>query len=159
MPRGTRIDDSSIFEAALIGLEYQHGQVEAKMAEIRRTLGIRAPRTMSGDGSVAAAPKRTVSLAARRKIGAAQKKRWAESRKAKEAPADVTPKKRKMSAAGRKRVAEATKKRWAAFRAQKAAAAKKAVKPLNKAVQKTAARKEPAANKAVTTVNATPALE
>jgi hypothetical protein len=58
-----------------------------------------------------------MSSAARKRIAAAQKKRWAEYHRSKEAPA----KKRKLSAAGRQRIIEATKKRWAAVRAQKAA--------------------------------------
>lgn len=62
--------------------------------------------------------KRVVSPAARRRMAAGQRKRWAAVKGVKQ-PA---PKKRKVSAAGRKRIAEATRKRWAEFRAKKAAA-------------------------------------
>jgi hypothetical protein len=47
-------------------------------------------------------PRKGMSLAARRKIGLAQKKRWAKVKKPK----------RTMSAAGRARVSAAAKKRW-----------------------------------------------
>jgi hypothetical protein len=123
MPRNGRIDDTSILEAALVGLQHQRAEYTAKMDEIRRTLGIRAPRTSSVPATETAAPaKRTMSPAARKRIAAAQRKRWAAVRTAKEAPPKVTPKKQKLSAAGRKRIIAATKKRWAAVRAQKAAA-------------------------------------
>jgi len=55
-------------------------------------------------------------------MSAAQRKRYAATKKVHEAPqAKATPKKRKLSAAGRKRIIEATKKRWAEYNAKKAA--------------------------------------
>jgi hypothetical protein len=115
-------DDPEVLRAALAGYQHELSMIEQKMEEIRRELGGRAsvaPRTSTGPGK-----KRVLSSAARRRIAAAQKKRWAAYKKAEAAPAKKTPAKgRKMSAAGRKRIAEATKKRWAAFRAAKAAAA------------------------------------
>jgi hypothetical protein len=69
-----------------------------------------------------------MSASARRRIAAAQRKRWAAVKNAKAAP----PKpKHKLSAAGRRAIIEATKKRWAAVRAAKA----KAAKPRKPAVQ------------------------
>ena len=63
-----------------------------------------------------------MSASARRRIAAAQRKRWAALKNAQAAP----PKpKRKLSAAGRRAIIEATKKRWAAIRAAKAKAAGK----------------------------------
>ena len=83
-------------------------------------------------GSPSIKRKRTMSAAARKRIGDAQRKRWAEVRAkkaAKPAPATVEKKaaappakKRKMSAAARKRIAAAQKKRWAAIRAAKKSA-------------------------------------
>jgi hypothetical protein len=62
-----------------------------------------------------------MSTAARERIAAAQRKRWAAYHKGTEkAPA----KKRHLSPAARKRIADATKKRWAAYRLAKAAAQK-----------------------------------
>jgi hypothetical protein len=58
-----------------------------------------------------------MSAAGRRRIAAAQKKRWAALKAhAKIAAKPAAPKKRKMSAAARKRIGEATRKRWAALR-------------------------------------------
>jgi hypothetical protein len=63
-----------------------------------------------------------MSADARRRIGAAQRKRWAEVKgttgtQGKKAGG----KKRKMSAEGRAAIAEATRKRWKEYRAKKAA--------------------------------------
>ena len=69
---------------------------------------------------------RVISAAGRRRIAAAQRKRWAERKLSEQGPAPA--KKRAISAGGRKHIAEATRKRWAAYRAQKAAVAKGATK-------------------------------
>ena len=105
-----------------MGFEQMRRNVEEKMAEIRRRLG-------TGSRATGAAPnqhvRRPLSAAARRRIAAAQTKRWAALKKAQgktAAPAKVsTPKKRTMSAAARKRIGEATRKRWAEIRKKKAA--------------------------------------
>jgi hypothetical protein len=90
MPNNNSVSDTSILESALIGLQHQHSQLEAKIGEIRRKLGIRAPRTTPALGSAVATPtKRTMSPAARKRIAAAQRKRWAA---VKNAPAAVAPK-------------------------------------------------------------------
>jgi hypothetical protein len=67
---------------ALVGYELEKQKIEEKIRDIRARLGGR------GGGSVAApakgagpGPKRTLSTAARRRIAAAQRKRWAEHRK------------------------------------------------------------------------------
>ena len=86
--------------------------------------------SLTGSASSSAAPakagrggKRTMSPAARARIAAAQKARWAkqkggktESPKAASNGASVKPK-RKMSAAGRKAIADAARKRWATAKA------------------------------------------
>ena len=55
-------------------------------------------------------------------MSAAQRKRYASTKKVSETPpAKTTPKKRKLSATGRKRIIAATKKRWAEYNAKKAA--------------------------------------
>jgi hypothetical protein len=125
--------DRSFLEAALIGYGHQLALIGQAMAELRRRIGSTPPPP-------AKRTKRFLSVAARARIAAAQRKRWAELKSAAKAP----PKKRKLSAAARKRIAEANRKRWAAFRAAKATPAKKAVP-----AKKTARRKNsPAANKA-----------
>ena len=72
-----------------------------------------------------------MSAAARKRIGDAQRKRWAASKKAAEPPVpEAAPKpKRKLSAAGRKAIIAATKKRWEAVRAAKAQQEKAAATP------------------------------
>ena len=86
--------------------------------------------SLTGGASSSAAPskagrggKRTMSPAARARIAAAQKARWAKQKGGKTEPpkaasngASVKPK-RKISAAGRKAIAEAARKRWAAAKA------------------------------------------
>jgi hypothetical protein len=78
-----------------------------------------------------------MSAAARKRIGTAQRKRWAAVRKNHSlGKSAAAPKKRKLSAAGRRAIIEATRKRWAAVRR---AAAKKAKPVAKAAVQKAAA--------------------
>ncbi len=113
-------------------------------------LGIRGGSVSSGRTKRHRKP--VLSAAARKRIGDAQRKRWAAVRKAaktipvkaaKRAAAPV--KKRKMSAEAKKRIAAAQKKRWAAFRA-----AKKAVKkvPAKKVAKKAQAKKAVAVKQA-----------
>ena len=135
--------DSSILGAALIGYQHERDEIDAKIAEIRLQIGGQAPQASAPEGE--APTKRVVGAAARKRIAAAQRKRWAEFKKAKEAPAPA--KKRRLSAAGRKRIIEATKKRWAEVRAKKAAAEKAARKPAvtKRAAKRSAAKRAPAA--------------
>lgn len=75
--------DPAMLQAALIGYEVQRKSIESKIAEIRKQLGARATAK-----SIATTPKNlrrkgAMSAAARKRIAAAQKKRWAAYRKAK----------------------------------------------------------------------------
>jgi hypothetical protein len=124
-----------IITAAVEGFEQQKLRIDAQIAELRQML-------TGSPTATAAAPevpkgKRRMSAAARKRIGDAQRKRWAESKKTSSpaAPAAAKPK-RKLSAAGKKAIVEATKKRWAAFHA-----AKKAETPT--VARKRAAKKPP----------------
>jgi hypothetical protein len=73
-----------ILEAALLGLESQREKLEAQIAHVRSLLGRR-----NGSGTSASAvnvltgtvSKRELSPEARKRIAAAQKKRWAAFRK------------------------------------------------------------------------------
>lgn len=111
-----------ILAAALQGLEDQRQRIEAQIVEVKQLLG-------GGKSPVPKTPaprRRTLSAAARARIAAAQKKRWAafhSQTEQLEAAPKTRRRKRKMSAAGRKAIAEAAKKRWAEFRqkAEKAA--------------------------------------
>jgi len=126
---------AEILNAAIEGFESQKRRIDAQIAELRQML--------EGGPAVTAAPaaptkhRRKMSAAARKRIGDAQRKRWAESKKESEPSSPVAPDaakpKRKLSAAGKKAIVEATKKRWArvraeAAKAQQAPAAKKASK-------------------------------
>jgi hypothetical protein len=122
---------TEILTAAIDGFEAQKLNINAQIAELRAMLSGDSTQPTTAPG----APKgkrRKMSAAARKRIGDAQRKRWAESKKAAEPSAPATTpegpkKKRKMSAAGRQAIAEATKKRWATFHAAKKAAAKASV--------------------------------
>ena len=116
---------AEIVNAAILGMEAQKEKLDAKIAELRAWL-------TGGPSEPAAAPepatpkRRKMSAAARKRIGDAQRKRWAASKKAAEPSApEAAPKaKRKLSAAGRRAIIAATKKRWALKRAEAAKAAK-----------------------------------
>jgi hypothetical protein len=134
--------DEGFLRAALIGYESEQAKIQAAITEIQARLGHRAlgHPNAAADGEGHTAPKRpTLSASARRRIAAAQRKRWAALKNAETAP----PKpKRKLSAAGRRAIIEATKKRWATIRAAKAKAsgkpkASKAAKPRKAATQET----------------------
>jgi hypothetical protein len=116
--------DEGFLRAALIGYESEKAKIQAAITEIHVQLGHRGPGRpkATADGAGQAAPgdapkRRTMSASARRRIAAAQRKRWAVLKKAEAAPPKA---KRKLSAAGRRAIIAATKKRWAAVRAAKA---------------------------------------
>jgi hypothetical protein len=77
--------DNALLEAALIGYQHQADQLAEKIADIRRQLGGKSP-SASPKATAAAVPgkKRSMSTAARKRIAAAQKKRWAEYHRLKE---------------------------------------------------------------------------
>jgi hypothetical protein len=116
MPR--RIDDATL-QMALIGYQAELSRIEQKMAEIRSHLRGR----VNPVAAKKAAPKRILSGAARARIAAAQKKRWAAFHKGtKASAAPEAPKAKRISEEGMKRIIAATKKRWAAKRAAAAKA-------------------------------------
>ena len=113
-----------IILAAIVGFESQKTHIDSQIAELRSMLDGR--RTKSAVvPSEGGRPKRKVSAASRRKMAAAQKKRWEKIKGESEAPSKTAPKaatrKRKLSAAGRKAISAAAKKRWAAIKAKKSA--------------------------------------
>jgi hypothetical protein len=109
---------NEILTAAIAGYEQQKRDIDERVAALRQML--------HSNGTVPAAPatngRRPMSAAARKRIAAAQRKRWATVRASepKTAAEAARPKKRKLSAAGRKAIIEATKRRWAAFRKARA---------------------------------------
>lgn len=96
--------DHNLLQAALAGYQHHLDKINQRITELRRRLG-----NTAGEAA-APAKRRTMSTAARRKIAAAQRKRWAQLKSKKAEPAKP---KRKMSAAARKRLALAMKRRWA----------------------------------------------
>ena len=87
MPRQANLpNDSGLLQAALEGLELQRKRIEEQIQQVRSMMGAgRGGRTGQATSSAAAERparvKRELSPAARRRIAAAQKKRWAEYRK------------------------------------------------------------------------------
>ena len=122
---------NEIIIAAITGFESQKTRIDLQIAELQAMLDGGPAESVAKPG-VPKGKRRNMSAAARKRIGDAQRKRWAASKGEAEPPsktATAKPK-RKMSAAGKKAISEATKKRWAAFHATKQAkkpALKKAV--------------------------------
>ena len=138
-----------IITAAILGFEEQKRRIDTQIAELRAMLH-------GGPTATAATPegpkdrRRKMSAAARKRIGDAQRKRWAESKKESAPSSPVAPKtKRRLSAAGKAAIVAALKKRWAAKRAatkkaakaQQAPAAKKTVKKAPVKASRKAAKK------------------
>jgi hypothetical protein len=134
--------NQSILLAAIEGFESQKQRIDTQIVELRQMLA-GTPTETAATSEVPKGKRRKMSAAARKRIGDAQRKRWAESKGQSESPSEtVTAKpKRRLSAAGRKAISEATKKRWAAKKAA-------AMKP-EPAVTKKAAVKKATAKKAV----------
>lgn len=85
MPRGRPSSDPSMLAMALVGYEVERQKIDEKIREIRARLGgsKAAGRGAASAPAKAGGPrrKRTLSVGARRRIAAAQRKRWAEHRK------------------------------------------------------------------------------
>jgi hypothetical protein len=76
------IANHELLAAALVGYRSQLHDIQSKIDSLRARLG-----GMAGPKALTTKPKRTISAAARKRIAAAQNKRWALFRKAKQAPA------------------------------------------------------------------------
>ena len=89
MPRQQQLpNDNGLLQAALEGLELQRNRIEEQIKQVRSMIGGGGGRgrgrAAAATNNAAAAParaKRELSPAARKRIAAAQKKRWAEYRK------------------------------------------------------------------------------
>lgn len=90
MPRGRSASpDTTTLEAALVGLELKKSEIDGLISKIKKQLGGRSSSAMSASSTPASAKsqggprkKRVLSAEARKRIAAAQKRRWAEHRKA-----------------------------------------------------------------------------
>ena len=130
--------DNDLLAMALVGYEAEKARIDTAIREIQAQLGHGGSPKAVTEG--APPVKRVMSTSARRRIAAAQRKRWAALKKSKAATANaVAPKKRKLSAAGRRAIIAAAKKRWAAVRKAAVRKTKPAVKVAQKAVAEKAA--------------------
>lgn len=80
MARGNSTEDLSTLQMALVGYQLEKQRIEARIQEIQAKLkgkAVASPASASKPEGV----KRVLSPAARKRIAAAQKKRWAEHRK------------------------------------------------------------------------------
>jgi hypothetical protein len=125
---------AEIIQAAIEGLRARQETIAQQIAELRAML---PARSGSADGNAASRKqggRKPLSAAARARIAAAQRKRWAvargESQPATASSAKPAKKKRRLSPEGRRAIQEGARKRWAAKRAEaaKPAATKKAAK-------------------------------
>ena len=80
MARASRTDDQQTIQMALAGYQAEKDKIDAKIREIQELLkGKKAPAPAARKAK--APGKRVLSPAARARIAAAQKKRWAEHHK------------------------------------------------------------------------------
>ena len=80
-------EDRQVLEMAILGYSIEVQKIDAKIAEIKAHLAGNAPAKIT-DGKPPA--KRHMSAAARKRIAAGQKKRWAEYRRQKAAEAQAS---------------------------------------------------------------------
>jgi hypothetical protein len=80
MARGKGNQNAAILEYALRHLETERDEIQAKIDHVRRQLGGKAASSSVPEAEPRR--KRVLSEAARKRIAAAQKRRWAEHRKA-----------------------------------------------------------------------------
>jgi hypothetical protein len=85
MARGKANQNTAILEYALRHLEIERDEIQAKIDHVRRQLGGKAAGSSEPSSPTSSKPRRkhVLSEAARKRIAAAQKRRWAEHRKAK----------------------------------------------------------------------------
>jgi hypothetical protein len=113
--------DRSTLEMALIGCEAERQKIEAAMAAIRKQVnGHAAAPAVDGTRK----QKHNMSTAARRRIAAAQRKRWAAFHAEKKSGTAKTAPKRELSAAAKAKLAA----NLAKARAAKAAKARRMAK-------------------------------
>src|ERR1017187_6237408 len=109
---------AEIINAAIEGFEQQKLRIDAQIAELRAVLTGTPTEPAATAPEAPKGKRRKMSAAARKRIGDAQRKRWAESKKTSSPIAPEAPKpKRRLSAAGKAAIVAALKKRWAAKRA------------------------------------------
>ncbi len=110
------------FDNVLQQLRVEQKQAQATVENLQKAISAIEDLSVSGAGNTAKGtrPKRTMSVAARKRIAEAQRARWARLKKqSPQANARHSkPGSLKISAEGRKRIAAAARARWARVRAQ-----------------------------------------
>ena len=82
MPKGRSHEDTTTLQMALVGYRVEKQKIEDQIRRIEAQLtGKRVPFSAAGATAAKPAVKRILSAAARARIAAAQRKRWAEHRK------------------------------------------------------------------------------
>jgi len=81
MARGRKTQDLTTLQMALVGYQIEKQKIEDKIRQIQGQLRGKRIALPSDSAPKRAGVKRVLSPAARRRIAAAQKKRWAEHRK------------------------------------------------------------------------------
>lgn len=119
----TKLFTNEIIEAAILGYEMK---IEGLREILRSQQSTQTLPSAVADEEIDGKEKRTMNVAARKRITAAQKARWAEYHKKKEIAANASPEKpkRKLSAAHRAAMAAGQQRRYAALRAEQKAAKK-----------------------------------
>ena len=75
------MEDLSTLQMALVGYQIEKQRIEGKIAEIQARLNGKGGSSAASATPKSSGVKRVLSPAARKRIAAAQKKRWAEHRK------------------------------------------------------------------------------
>ena len=83
MARGKSIEDIGTLQMALVGFQIEKQRIEGKIQELRAKLKGKRVAGPAAGVETKAPVKRDLSEAARKRIAAAQKRRWAEYRKRK----------------------------------------------------------------------------
>jgi len=81
MARGRNVENLDTLRMALIGYEHEKEKIETKIRELRAELKGKGIASPSQSAPKAPGTRRNLSAAARARIAAAQRKRWAEHRK------------------------------------------------------------------------------
>jgi hypothetical protein len=81
MARGKTTEDLSTLQMALVGCQIEKQRIEDKIREIEASLKGKTVSSRAAPKPKSAGVKRSLGAAARKRISAAQKKRWAEHRK------------------------------------------------------------------------------
>ena len=113
---------NEVITAAIEGFEAQKSRINEQIADLRAMLSGGSAGNLAKPATIVR-KRRKMSAAARKRIGDAQRERWAASRGRSESDTPEVRKQRKMSATGRRAISKATKKTAVKAPLAKAAAA------------------------------------